>query len=144
MSFESEAEMLKRWTSLVLETDPDIITGDNPAYEINECMFVCHIDNAHVWLRSVECEHTTRSSFIHSCGCGGTSLVLETDPDIIPGDQSKKEYSKDRLHDCMYVWHNDKVQVHVTGGSPNLLLETDPDLITGGNSACEKIMQHNN
>jgi DNA polymerase elongation subunit (family B) len=27
MSFESEAEMLKRWTSLVLETDPDIITG---------------------------------------------------------------------------------------------------------------------
>jgi DNA polymerase elongation subunit (family B) len=28
MSFESEAEMLKRWTSLVLETDPDIITGD--------------------------------------------------------------------------------------------------------------------
>eukprot|EP00882_Tetradesmus_deserticola_P012278 GHRQ01013012.1.p1 GENE.GHRQ01013012.1~~GHRQ01013012.1.p1 ORF type:complete len:524 (+),score=217.75 GHRQ01013012.1:79-1650(+) len=29
MSFESEAEMLKRWTSLVLETDPDIITGYN-------------------------------------------------------------------------------------------------------------------
>ncbi|WIA42723.1 hypothetical protein OEZ86_008668 [Tetradesmus obliquus] len=29
MSFESEAEMLNRWTSLVLETDPDIITGYN-------------------------------------------------------------------------------------------------------------------
>jgi DNA polymerase elongation subunit (family B) len=27
MSFESEAELLKRWTSLVLETDPDVITG---------------------------------------------------------------------------------------------------------------------
>jgi hypothetical protein len=27
MSFDNEAEMLKRWTSLVLETDPDIITG---------------------------------------------------------------------------------------------------------------------
>lgn len=29
MSFESEADLLKRWTSLVLETDPDIITGYN-------------------------------------------------------------------------------------------------------------------
>lgn len=29
MSFDAEADMLKRWTSLVLETDPDIITGYN-------------------------------------------------------------------------------------------------------------------
>lgn len=29
MSFEAEADLLKRWTSLVLETDPDIITGYN-------------------------------------------------------------------------------------------------------------------
>eukprot|EP00878_Enallax_costatus_P012125 GHUV01012659.1.p1 GENE.GHUV01012659.1~~GHUV01012659.1.p1 ORF type:complete len:774 (+),score=276.28 GHUV01012659.1:341-2662(+) len=29
MSFDVEADMLKRWTSLVLETDPDIITGYN-------------------------------------------------------------------------------------------------------------------
>jgi DNA polymerase elongation subunit (family B) len=27
MSFESEVELLKRWTSLMLETDPDVITG---------------------------------------------------------------------------------------------------------------------
>lgn len=42
MSFESEAELLKRWTSLVLETDPDVITG----YNIN------NFDLPYLWERA--------------------------------------------------------------------------------------------
>jgi DNA polymerase elongation subunit (family B) len=38
MSFDNEQDLLKRWTSLILETDPDVITGVTRVTNVCVCV----------------------------------------------------------------------------------------------------------
>jgi hypothetical protein len=97
MSFESEAEMLKRWTSLVLETDPDIITGDKAASQVDEPKFDRPTDKA--------CLCGTMEVF--NCACRrwwGLAWYLATHPATVTQDRTA---SDDRMFiiNSVYLIH---------------------------------------